>query len=215
MRSPHTRNPDSVPTIVCDLAGVLLDWDPTRVVAPILGPDTPAFLAEVSATRWHRRHDEGLPLDLRLNAFRTDREDFARAARAWTERFVDMYAGPLAGAANLVRLARGRVRVFVLSNAPSGLWPDLLHRFPLLEEVEGAILSGDVGACKPDPAVYSALVKRFAVGPQRLFLDDRLENCTAAIQEGFCALHVESGLVPALPRIAAWIEECNASRPLN
>ncbi len=192
--------------VLCDISGVLLNWEPRRVVGPVLGTETDSFLVEVREEGWHRRHDLGKPLPAGAADRAARRPERAAAARAWCDGFLDMYDGPEPGAVELFDAARSRTRVFLLSNAPPGIWPALLARFPLLGRADGAILSGDIGAAKPDPRAWAAARYRFGLDGPTLVLDDREENCAAARTAGFRALRVETDLARALPAVRRWLE---------
>jgi 2-haloacid dehalogenase len=62
-------------------------------------------------------------------------------------------------------------------------------RFPFLEWFEGIVISGDVGASKPDPAICRALVERYGLRPSAtVFIDDAEPNVLVAADLGFRAI---------------------------
>lgn len=98
-----------------------------------------------------------------------------------------------------VRLARG-LRPFLRSVKPSvaSIWclsndvsewsRKLRDRFGLDRLLDGYVISGDVGARKPDPAIYRHLIAQVGAEPASIvFVDDRLPNLDAA-----AALGIES-----------------------
>lgn len=192
--------------IVCDISGVLLSWDPRRVVGPLLGEGTGAFLAEVREEGWHRRHDLGMPLDAGAADWAARRPDRAAAVHAWCGGFLDMYDGPEPGAHGLFEAARGSARVYLLSNAPPGVWPGLLARFPVLGQVDGALVSGEIGTAKPDRGAWDAARDLFGLDGPTLVLDDREENCAGARNAGFRAIRVRPDLAAVLPSVRRWLQ---------
>lgn len=61
-------------------------------------------------------------------------------------------------------------------------------RWQFLGEFDGAVVSGEEGVIKPDPAIYRILLDRFALDPERAFyVDDRIENVRAAEEVGMRA----------------------------
>jgi 2-haloacid dehalogenase len=52
------------------------------------------------------------------------------------------------------------------------------------------VISGEVGAIKPEPRIYEALLERFAIDPLRaVFIDDSEVNAAAARPFGMQAIH--------------------------
>ncbi len=107
--------------------------------------------------------------------------DAAQLDRAYLSQF-RMTGGLLAF---LDKLNHKKVPVACLSNDVS-LWSRLLRQgFNLDTKIGPWIISGDIGARKPDPAIYEAL--RTTVGAPfdvYLFIDDRIENLDAARELG-------------------------------
>jgi FMN phosphatase YigB (HAD superfamily) len=71
--------------------------------------------------------------------------------------------------------------IWCLSNDVS-VWSQKLRvRFGLDQFIRGFVISGDVGARKPDPAIFHTFFAETAVEPHRsLFVDDRQANLDAA-----------------------------------
>lgn len=83
-------------------------------------------------------------------------------------------------------MTRRGIRISCLSNdVPE--WAELLrYRFDLVDKVNPWITSGAVGARKPDPAIYQALLDELdEPATACLLVDDRPTNLAAAAQMGF------------------------------
>jgi glucose-1-phosphatase len=66
-----------------------------------------------------------------------------------------------------------RVRLVLLSNTNALHFEDLLPKLPILERFFGLVLSYEVGAVKPEPAIFSRAVQVAQVAPhEALFFDD-------------------------------------------
>jgi HAD superfamily hydrolase (TIGR01509 family) len=80
--------------------------------------------------------------------------------------------------------------IWCLSN-DVGRWSTKLRsQFKLDQFLNGAIISGDVGTRKPEPAIYQILLSRTGVpADQIVFVDDRPKNLTAARDLGIQAVH--------------------------
>lgn len=79
--------------------------------------------------------------------------------------------------------ARG-VRTALVSNCSHNTRPSV-DRLRLEDEFDAVILSFEVGARKPDPAIYLEALRRLGAGPQgAVFVDDQAEFCDGAAAVG-------------------------------
>jgi HAD superfamily hydrolase (TIGR01509 family) len=105
--------------------------------------------------------------------------------------------------AHLLGRLSGGYKLAVCSNSPPGLihW---LQSWKIDHLFEVVFCSGDEGLVKPDPAAYQATVSRLGVEPgEAVFVDDALDNVSAASEQGLVAIHFTDG--PALARELAAI----------
>lgn len=179
---------DRLTSIVFDLGGVLIDWDPRHLYRQVLGSDEEVerFLAEVCTWAWHTQHDAGRPMAETIPELAARHPQHAAAIALWHERYHDMVAGEIPGTADVVReLHEEGAELYVLSNMPA----DVLHildDFAWLDLFDGVIVSGQEGVVKPDAAIYRILLDRHGVDPATsAFIDDRPENVDAAAALGF------------------------------
>jgi HAD superfamily hydrolase (TIGR01549 family) len=79
--------------------------------------------------------------------------------------------------------------VWCLSNDVSEWSRKLRKKFGLERYFGGFVISGDTGTCKPDPAIYLALLEQSGFPPcDVVFVDDRLRNIEAANSMGIAAV---------------------------
>lgn len=90
----------------------------------------------------------------------------------------------------LERLRARGLAIAVASNLAREWLPAVQARTPP-GLVERWIVSGEIGAAKPDPAFWSALLAHVPAGS--LVVDDQRGNCEAAVRAGLRALWVPSG----------------------
>ena len=195
----------SIDTVVFDVGGVLLDWDPAHLYRGVFGEDDAAlrrFLDEVCTWEWHHEHDKGARFVDTIPALVERFPDDAEHIRLWETRYADMVAGEIDGMATVVdSLRNDGLRLLILSNMPSEVWPALTDRHEILRAFESAVISGDEGIVKPDPAIYRVLIDRYDVDPVRAaFVDDREENVTAAAALGFTAIRFTDAASLQIPR---------------
>jgi 2-haloacid dehalogenase len=102
-----------------------------------------------------------------------------------------MLAGEVAGTADLVRrLKADGVPLYLLTNMPAEVFRARRARFDVLQQFDGAVVSGDEGVLKPSPESFEILVSRFDLEPaSTIFIDDSEINVRGARAAGFQAHH--------------------------
>ncbi|MFQ5589377.1 MAG: HAD family hydrolase, partial [Nitrospiria bacterium] len=80
--------------------------------------------------------------------------------------------------------------VYLLSNTSALHWDYLISEYRIDEVGFGLLASFEVGAVKPEEAIFRAAEKRFGLSPGRtLFIDDLQENVRGAIDSGWRGIH--------------------------
>jgi len=83
---------------------------------------------------------------------------------------------------------REKVPLFLLSNTNALHIRAIRRKFNILNNLDGLILSFEVGATKPDSAIYQYALHKAGVAPeQALFIDDIIENVNGAARLGIIA----------------------------
>ncbi len=178
--------------MVFDLGGVLIDWDPRHLYRRLFDDpeEMEAFIEEIDLAEWNARQDAGRPWAeaiAQLTAEHPDRRDLIEAFHL---RWPETLAGALPGSVDLLAELRGAgVRLLALSNWSAETFPIALERFEFLGWFDGILISGQVGAIKPDARIFERLIERFGVDPaSAVFVDDSAANVEAAARLGFRAL---------------------------
>jgi len=180
--------------VVFDLGGVLIDWDPRHLYRKLFACDEAAmehFLATVCTREWHRHHDAGRSFAEGARILKDQHPDKAVLIDAFGMRQGEMMAGPIAGTVEILEALRDRgTPLYALSNWPAEGFPLARERFDFLGWFRGIVLSGEIGAIKPQPRIYEVLLERFAIDPlSAIFIDDAEANTTAARDFGIHAVH--------------------------
>jgi len=88
---------------------------------------------------------------------------------------------------------RQRQRLLLLSNTNAIHFAMVEERYPLLRHFDGYVLSYQVGAMKPSPAIYREAIARAGCRPEECFFtDDVPQFVEAARQEGMDAVQFKS-----------------------
>jgi len=212
---PEIRTPEPVAEmretpvrdVVFDLGMVLVDWNPRYLFVRHLGmteAEAEHFLAEICSPAWHLELDRGRPfahgVELLLEAFPEHRKRIESYAQGWPR----MFAGPIDSTVAQLHALRDRgVRVHALSNYPPQQIRFLYERFEFMPVFHSVLISGLLQIVKPDQEVFRRLLATIGA-PTCVFIDDRIENITAAQAAGIEAIHFTREEGPA--RIARLIE---------
>ena len=181
-------------TVIFDLGGVLLDWNPRHLYRQLFAGDETAmehFLDNICTSEWNRRQDAGRPCPEAAALLKAEHPDKAELIDAYYTRHLDMIAGPIDGTvAILAKLRQRGTPLYFLSNYAAETYPLALERFDFLSWFMGGIVSGHHGVIKPDPAIYALLIERHRIDPHRaVFIDDVAANAEAAQPFGIHPIH--------------------------
>ena len=188
MSTRHQRTPT---TVVFDLGGVLIDWDPRYLYRQLLPEDEiDPFLDEIGFRAWNLAQDAGGSWDdavEQLAAAHPHRRDLIAA---YPSRFPETMGGPVPGTVELLcELHAGGTRLLALTNWSAETYPHAVSTFDFLSLFEDVVVSGVEGVAKPDPAIFELLVERYRLDPSAtVFVDDAPHNVDAAATAGLQAL---------------------------
>ena len=182
--------------IIFDLGKVLVDFDYSRAGRRI------AASSSASAEQVREFIDHS-PLLERYETGRISTSEFFEAVRTATgyggtvEEFAAAFGdifSPLEEMIEFHALLRRRgFPTYILSNTNELAIRHIRTNFPFFAEFDGYIFSHEIGVMKPHAEIYEAVEhltgKR---GAELLFIDDRLDNVTAAATRGWHAVHHEA-----------------------
>lgn len=181
-------------TVVFDLGGVLIEWNPRHLYRKLFAGDEPAmeqFLATVCTPDWNCCQDAGRSFAEGAALLKAAHPDKTALIDAYFDRFDEMMPGEIAGSvAILAELRERHVPLYALSNWSAETYVGTPGRFPFLAWFEAIVISGEVGVVKPDPRIFALAVERFGIAPERaVFVDDSEANVVAARKVGFHGIH--------------------------
>lgn len=176
-----------ITSIVFDVGNVLLDYNPRRLLRRLCSD--PAAQEAVMAALFDSpewiRGDEGTITQKQLIETAVSRipQYEALARQAFQDWVFDMT--PIAGMEELVKdLKEKGFPLYLLSNFGVRFY-DIGDKLPLLQQMDGRIISCDWKLIKPQPGIYRLLLETFGLSPEKtLFIDDRPENIEGARNAG-------------------------------
>jgi 2-haloacid dehalogenase len=183
-----------VNTVVFDLGGVLVDWDPRyllRKVMPDRTAEMEAILRDVLNHDWNLARDAGDSWPRAMAELEVSHPEWADVFRAYDERWPETLGGNHEASVAILRELRDRgVPLFALSNWSAEKFPHAEERFEWLDWFEGVVVSGRVGLVKPDAAIFRYLLERYDLeAADVFFVDDHEPNVAAARALGMQAHH--------------------------
>lgn len=181
-------------TIIFDLGGVLIDWNPDYVFTHLI-PDADRrrfFFDNVCTHDWNLEQDAGRSLAVATDELLEKWPEWEVEIRAFYGRWEEMLGGPLDETVALLQALKERTgyRLLALTNWSAETFPIALDHYAFLHWFEGIVVSGAEKTRKPFAAIYELLLKRYAVAPERaVFIDDNLANVQAAEGAGIKGIH--------------------------
>jgi len=179
----------SLPAVIFDLGGVLVDWDPRYLYRRLFAGDEAAmehFLGHVCTPEWNRQQDAGRPFAEGEAEAAARHPAMLEFIRAWLPNFDEMIPRAIDGTvAILDELRRNGVPVYALTNWSAETFAGQPARFPFLGWFEGIVVSGREKLIKPDPRIFRLLLDRYGIdGSRAVFIDDSPANAAAATALG-------------------------------
>jgi 2-haloacid dehalogenase len=184
----------TIDTVIFDLGGVLIDWNPRYVYRTIFDTEEKIdwFFENVCTNEWNENQDAGYPLDKATEELVAEHPQWEREIRVYYDRWVEMLGGPIQGTVQILRELKKRthLRLFALTNWSHETFPVALERFDFLHWFDGIVVSGEEKTRKPFPDFYHTLLERHNIDPRRsLFIDDNLRNVKGAEAVGINGIH--------------------------
>ena len=185
-----------VKTLVFDLGGVLIDWNPRYVYRELFDDEEEMewFLANICSPEWNARQDAGRSFEEATAELLEKHPEHEELIRAYYGRWEDMLAGSIPETVDLLREVRDSgYRLYALTNWAAESFPVARERFNFLNWFEEIIVSGEICMIKPDPEIFNYLTEKLNLHPPTsVFIDDVQANVDAALEAGYRAIRFHS-----------------------
>ena len=178
--------------VVFDLGNVLVPWNPRNLYRKLFPGDAPGmerFLSGICTVPWNETFDMGRPFAAGVAELTGRHPDKADLIRAYDTRWEEMLGETIEENVRLMEeLKSAGIRLYALSNWPREKLPAVRRR-PFYALFDGAVISSEAGIKKPSPGIFTTLISRFNLKPERtVFIDDSLANADAAGKLGFISI---------------------------
>jgi len=188
----------NIKTIIFDLGGVLIDWDPRYVYREVFNGDEEKvawFLNTICTSAWNVEHDAGRLLKDGTELLVKQYPKYEEWIRIYYDRWADMLGGPIIESVDLLHKLKetSNLSLFALTNWSAETFPVALERYHFLQHFEGIVVSGEEKTRKPFPKIYEIILDRYQIIPENaVFIDDNFDNVVAANNLGIHGIHFEN-----------------------
>jgi len=188
----------TINTIIFDLGGVLIDWDPKYVYRSVFNGDEEKvtwFLNNICTSEWNVEHDAGRPLKVGTELLVKQHPEYESWIRMYYDRWPDMLGGPIPDTVAILQQLKqsNAYTLYALTNWSSETFPVALERFDFLGHFKGIVVSGAENTRKPFQKIYDITLERYNITPEKaVFIDDNFDNVQAAKELGIHGIHFKS-----------------------
>jgi len=184
----------SIDTIIFDLGGVLIDWNPRYVYRKIFKTEEEVewFLENVTTTEWNENQDAGYPLHKATNELIAKHPKWEPEIKAYYGRWLEMLGDQIHETVEILQQLKqtGKYKLYALTNWSAETFPHALDRFGFFKIFEGVVVSGEEKMKKPSSEFYKIIIDRYHLDPSTtIFIDDSLRNVKGAETIGITGIH--------------------------
>jgi 2-haloacid dehalogenase len=193
---------NNINTIVFDLGGVLIDWNPEYLYSRIFPNEEERkwFLSTICTLDWNEQQDAGRTLQEGTEHLVKKFPEHETSIRAYYGRWKEMLGGPIHETVEIFRQLKFNtgIKLYALTNWSAETFPVALELYDFLHWFDGRLVSGEEKVRKPFKEIYQLLIDRFGIDPKKaIYVDDNIRNVLPARELGFTGIHFRT---PALFR---------------
>src|SRR5688572_16454760 len=187
-----------IKTIIFDLGGVLIDWNPQYVFHDNYFDSEEKrnyFFENICTSHWNEEQDAGRSIVEGTQALVQQYPEWESAIRDYYGRWTDMLRAAIPETVEILKALKEsrKYKLYALTNWNAGLFDIALVRYDFLFWFDGLVISGEEKTRKPFPEFYRRLLDRYHVDPAKaLFIDDSLRNVKAAEEMGIKGIWFQS-----------------------
>lgn len=184
-------------TIIFDLGGVLIDWNPRYLYRKIFKTEEEVewFLKNICTSDWNEQQDAGRSFAEATAELVGKFPEHEPAIRAWYDRWTETINGSISGTVDILQAIRDskKYRLYALTNWSAESFPWAFDNFEFLKWFEGIAVSGVEKTRKPFPDFYQILLDRYKINPsEAVFIDDSHRNVLGGEALGIKGIHFQS-----------------------
>ncbi len=184
-------------TVIFDLGGVLIDWNPKYLYRKIFNEESEidSFLENICDMAWNEEQDAGRTLFEGTAVKIQEFPEYAEHIKAYYSRWTEMLGGPMPATVEILKTLKedDSIDLLALTNWSAETFPIAQSKYDFLNWFRGIVVSGTEKTRKPFDDIYYILIDRYDVAPKdSIFIDDNLRNVEAARSIGIDGIHFQS-----------------------
>jgi 2-haloacid dehalogenase len=186
-----------IDTIIFDLGGILVDWNPKYLYEKIFDTQEEVkwFLNNVCTSDWNIEQDGGRTIEEANSLKIAEFPEYEDEIKLFYNRWEEMFTGAIEKSVEIQQelINNPNYRVYALTNWSAEKWEKGKELFPFFNDFEGVIVSGQENMRKPHDEIYQLILDRFSINPKTtVFIDDNLENTIASKRNGIESIRFKS-----------------------
>jgi 2-haloacid dehalogenase len=187
-----------IETIIFDLGGVLIDWNPKYVYREVFNGDEEKvdwFLDTICTSDWNVEQDAGRTFKDATEFLINQYPQYEQWIRIYYDRWEDMLGGPIQDSVLLLeKLKKANThQLYALTNWSDEAFAVALQRYDFLQHFEGILVSGTEKMRKPFTKIYELMLDRYKLNAEKtVFIDDNLDNVLGAQKLGMKAIQYKN-----------------------
>jgi 2-haloacid dehalogenase len=176
---------EKINTIIFDLGGVLIDWNPRYLYRKIFKTEEQVtwFLENICTSEWNDQQDGGRSFEEATKELMEKYPEHRESIAAWYGRWQETISGPIEETVTILKEIKDsrKFRLYALTNWSAETFPWALENFEFLHWFEGIVVSGVEKCRKPLPEFFQILFDRYHINPsEAIFIDDNIRNIEGA-----------------------------------
>lgn len=185
-----------ITTIIFDLGGVLVDWNPAYFYKTIFDSEEKMnwFLTHVCSPEWNIEQDGGRSIVEAEEHLIKQYPEYKTEILAFYKNWHNMFSGPITKNVKILKALKAsrNYNLYGLTNWSAEKWEEGKALFPFFNEFDDVVVSGKEKMRKPFPEIFHLITNRFELKPsETLFLDDNKDNISTAKKLGFITIHIK------------------------
>ena len=174
-----------ITTIIFDLGGVLVDWNPEYVFLKEFKGDRKKmkwFLENICTMDWNEQMDAGKLIKDATNEKIKEFPQHEQLIRMYYDKWENMLKGEISDTVNILKALHSTdYKLFALTNWSAETFPVAIKRFDFLKLFDGIVVSGQIKMLKPEKEIYEYILNKYKLkSSECIFIDDRLLNVKGA-----------------------------------
>ena len=184
-------------TIIFDLGGVLIDWNPRYVYKDIFKNDSKMewFFDNICTNEWNLMQDKGYSMKKATEEKISEFPEFEKLIKMYYSRWEDMLKDEIGETVNILKkvVKSKKYKVLALTNWSHETFPIAIKKFDFLNLFEDIVVSGEIKMIKPDIEIYDYIIKKHSIIPEEsVFIDDNSSNIIGAQKAKINGIHYKN-----------------------